>query len=587
MPGLRSLAYRLKSWLRRRDVTVWYSPAYRIPLSGLEQSAGVEPRRADFVAWWLLESGAVPASSLRAPHRIPFADLDRVHTLELLDSLGRPETLARIFAVDPSDVPTDELVNTARLACGGTLEAARETLRTRAPALNLLGGFHHAGPGSAGGFCPMNDVAAALAALRAEGFEGTAVVLDLDAHPPDGIAGCLASDAPSWIGSISGSDWGPLTRVDETVLPEGAGDDLYLETLEGLLGRMPRPDLAFVLAGGDVLAGDRFGKLGLTLDGARRRDLRVAVELEGVPSVWLPAGGYSPNAWRVFAGTGTVVATGALDPIPADYDPLQARFADISATIPQESLGESGDFSAADLEEALGLRPQRDRLLLGYYTRSGLEHALYRYGILDHLTRLGFERFRVEFDRANPGDRLRLFATSRGREELLLEFVYERRRVAGRDVLYVHWASLRNPRARFSEKRPRLPGQEVPGLGLAREAGEMTALMAKRLGLAGVAFRPAWYHTAFGARHNFAFVDPGRQGRFEAMVRDLAGLPLRESTLAVSEGRILMNGQPYAWEADEMAFWLEPAPRDLAAVQAERDRVHFDWNRAPAEGRGA
>ncbi|HZZ85842.1 MAG TPA: histone deacetylase [Anaeromyxobacteraceae bacterium] len=583
MFGLRPLVYRVKSWLRRRDVTVWYSPAYRLPLSGLELSTGLEPRRADFVAWWLLRSGAAPASSLRSPPSIPFADLDRVHTLEFLESLGRPETLARIFAVDPSDVPIDELLHSARLACGGTLGAARETLRTRAPALNLLGGFHHAGPASAGGFCPIDDVAVALAALRAEGFAGTAVVLDLDAHPPDGIAACLAGDAPSWIGSISGSDWGPLPgRVDETVLPEGAGDALYLQTLEALLGRMPRPDLAFVLAGGDVLAGDRFGQLGLTLDGALRRDLRVALELEGVPSVWLPAGGYSPSSWRVFAGTGTVVATGSLDPIPADYDPLQSRFADISATMNQEALGESGDLSAADLEEALGLRPRRDRLLLGYYTRAGMEHALYRYGILDHLGRLGYDHFRVKFDGANPGERFRLFARSRGQEELLLEFVYERRRVAGREVLYVHWASLRNPRAQFSDKRPRLPGQEVPGLGMAREAGEMTALMARRLGLAGVAFRPAWYHTAFGARHNFTFVDPLRQGRFEAMVRDLAGLPLRESTLAVADGRILMNGQPYAWEADEMAFWLEPAEPDAARVAAERDRVHFDWVRPAA-----
>jgi len=542
MIGLRQLTYRLKSWLRRRDVSLWYSPAYRLPLSGLAQSAGLEPRRADFVAWWLLESGTVPAASLRSPHRIPFADLDRVHTLEFLESLGEPETLARIFAVDPSDVPTDELLNSARLACGGTLEAARETLRTRAPALNLLGGFHHAGPGNAGGFCPLDDVAVAVTALRAEGFGGMAVVLDLDAHPPDGITACLAGDAPSWIGSISGSDWGPLPRVDETVLPEGAGDELYLTALEALLERMPRPDLAFVLAGGDVLAGDRFGKLGLTLGGARRRDLRVALELEGIPSVWLPAGGYSANAWRVFAGTGTAVATGSLDPIPADYDPLQARFADISATMSQEALGESGDLSTADLEEALGLRPRRDRLLLGYYTRSGLEHALYRYGVLDHLTRLGYDHFQVQFDRANPGERLRLFALSGGKEELLLEFVYERRRIAGRELLYVHWASLRNPRARFSDQRPQLPGQEVPGLGLAREAGEMTALMARRLGLAGVAFRPAWYHTAFGARHNFAFVDPLRQGRFEAMVRDLAGLPLRDSTLATAEGQIHMNG---------------------------------------------
>jgi hypothetical protein len=39
-----------------------------------------------------------------------YADLARVHTPELLQSLGRPETLARIYAVDPSGVPVDEVI---------------------------------------------------------------------------------------------------------------------------------------------------------------------------------------------------------------------------------------------------------------------------------------------------------------------------------------------------------------------------------------------------------------------------------------------------------------------------------------------
>ena len=181
-------------------------------------AAGMEPRRADFALWWLRECGAVTRRMARAPFRISWENLARVHTPELLESLGRPETLARVFGVDPSDVPVDEVMTTVRLACGGTLAAAREALRTRAPALNLLGGFHHASPDVAGGFCPVNDVAVAVAALRDEGLAGRVVVLDLDAHPPDGIAACLGKDPTVWIGSISGSDWGPLACV------HGSGD---------------------------------------------------------------------------------------------------------------------------------------------------------------------------------------------------------------------------------------------------------------------------------------------------------------------------------------------------------------------------
>lgn len=583
MPGLRLLR-RLSSWLHRRDVTVWYDPRYRLPISGIAAGVGLEPRRADFAAWWLRESGEAPVRDFRRPHRISWENLARVHTAGLLESLARPEVLAPVFGADPSDVPVDEVMTTVRLACGGTLAGARESLKTRAPALNLLGGFHHAAPGAAAGNCPVNDVAVAVATLRAEGFAGRIAVLDLDAHPPDGLAACLGGREDVWIGSLSGSDWGPLEGVDETVLPEGCGDRAYLDALGALLGRMPRPKLAFVIAGGDVLAGDRFGKLGLTLDGARARDVLVAAELEYVPSVWLPGGGYGRGAWRVLAGTGMAVASASREPIPAAYDPIAARFERVSAQLSPTALTEAGDLSAEEIEEELGIRPRRRRVLLGFYTEAGIEQSFYRYGIFDHLERLGYRQLRAAFDAPGEGERLRILGQLGGEEHLLVEVVLERRHVAGVDALYVHWMSLRNPRAQFSDRRPRLPGQDVPGLGLMTEIGTMLALMAARLGLGAVVFRPSHFHTAYAARHAFQFIDPDRQGRFEALLRDLAGVPLLEATNAVAAGQVMLDGRPYAWEADEMAYWLREPPVEAGEVELERDRVRFTYVRPPPRG---
>jgi hypothetical protein len=342
---------------------------------------------------------------------------------------------------------------------------------------------------------------------------------------------------------------------------------------------MPRPRLAFVIAGGDVLAGDRLGVLGLTLAGARDRDLLVAAELEGVPSVWLPGGGYSDSAWRVLAGTGMAVAASSRAGIPERYDPISARFAHLAARMTPAELTEAGELTSEEIEEELGIRPRRQRVLLGFYTAAGIEHAFYRYGIFDQLERLGYRQFRAVLDAPGAGERLRVLGQCAGQDHLLVEVVVERRRVAGIEALYVHWLSLRNPRAQFSDRRPRLPGQEVPGLGLAREVGTMLALMAVRLGLGGVVFRPAHYHTAYAARHEFQFVDPDRQGRFEALVRDLAGVPLLEATTAVAEGKVRMDGAPYLWEADEMAYWLRESPADPGEVERERDRVRFTYER--------
>jgi len=575
--GPRALLYRLGCLWHRREVDVWHDAAYRLPLSGLEFT-GVDPRRADFAAWWLRESKAIAPAWWRKPRRASYADLARVHTPELLDSLSRPDTLAGIFGVDPTDVPVDEVMRTVRLATGATVEGARETLRTKRPALNLLGGFHHAGPGSAGGNCPVNDIAVAVAAVRADGFAGKVAVLDLDAHPPDGVARCLAFDPDHWIGSISGSDWGALDGVDETLLPAGTGDIGYMDALKPLLARMPKPDLAFVIAGGDVLAGDKLGRLALTLTGVRWRNVTVAAHLEGVPAVWLPGGGYSPSSWKALAGAGIALSTGWMQPIPDDYDPLAARFAGIARGLPTDVLSDTGELTETDLAEALGIRRPQQRLLLGFYSASGMEYALQRFGVLSQLGRLGYGHFRIEFDRAGLGERMRLLGEADGREHLLIETILERRRAAGHPVLYVHWLSLRNPRAKFSDRRPQLPGQDVPGLGLAREAGEMLALMALRLGLAGVVYRPAHFHTAYPGRHHFTFVDPSRQGRFEALVRDLPeGMGIADVTQEIDEGRVLLNGEPYAWEPDEMVFWLREPPEEPGEVAHECERCHFTF----------
>lgn len=572
---LASVENRVRRWLFGRDLAVWYSPDYRLPLSALEARTGFEPRRADHALWFLLERRAIGRANLRTPRRAEYDELSRVHTPELLDSLGRPDTLARIWNVDASDVPVDELMNTVRLACGATIDAAAAVLSDDNPrrvgrrALNLLGGFHHAKPGVAGGFCPVNDVAVAVAAARARGFTGRVVVLDLDAHPPDGIAACLAGDPACWIGSISGSSWGPLDGVDEVLLPLRSGDAAYLFVLDALLERMPAADLAFVIAGGDVLAGDPIGQLGLTLDGCRERDLRVADALFRVPSVWLPAGGYSGAAWRVLAGTGLALGIHSRAEIPAKYDPLVARFSAIARSLAPSELGEPPDLDMDDVARDLGLASGDRKLWLGFYSAEGIEHALYRYGALGELWRMGYGPFRVEIHDEGVGQSARLVNVPTG--DVLIEAVLEKRD----DMLYVHWLALRHPRAKFSAERPRLPGQDVPGLGLAREIMEMLVRIAVRLGLGGLVFRPASYHLAYGGRETLRFVDPARQGRFEALVDALHGMPLLEATRAVMEGRVLLNGERYTWEADEMVKWVEPRPDDRAAIDAEKARCRF------------
>ena len=570
---------RVRRWLHGRDLAVWYSPEYRLPLSALEARTGFQTRRADFALWFLLDRHALGRGNLRVPRRAEYHELARVHTAELLDSLGRPETLARVLSLDAGDVPVDETMNTVRLACGATIDAARELVspanarKLARRALNLLGGFHHAKPDVAGGNCPVNDVAIAVAAVRAEGFAGRVLVLDLDAHPPDGTAACLAADPSCWIGSISGSSWNPLPEaVDETVLPERAGDGAYLAALDALLGRMPEGELAFVLAGGDVLAEDAVGRLGLTLEGCRARDLRVADALLRVPSLWLPAGGYSPAAWRVLAGTGLALGIHSRAPVPDDYRPLLAKFSAIASSLTPHDLGRAGGRHGRGRGTARTLHPapapaarvlQRGRAGACAASlrrpRRAAAHGLWA-------VPGGAARARSGTVRAPAGRRLRPDAHRGG---------VGARRGGGRARALCALAHAAQPAREVLSGAAGAAGPGRARAGPCRGAEEMLLRMAARLGLEGLAFRPAAYHLAFAGRATLRFVDPARQGRFEALVDLLSGMPLAEATRAVAEGRVRLDGKPYAWEAEEMVKWLQARPDDRPAIEAARAAARF------------
>jgi acetoin utilization deacetylase AcuC-like enzyme len=516
-----------------------------------------------------VQSGAIVRGDLRTPVRVSFEDLGLVHDVAYLERLDGPDELARIFGVDV--VPIATTLDALRLACGGTVAAAREALRSKRATMNLFGGFHHAGRAFGGGLCALDDVAVAVALLERDGWTGRVVVIDLDAHPPDGLADCLAGKA--WIGSISGAAWAALEGVDETVLTPGASGETYLAALDGLLSRAPRPDLAFVIAGGDVLAGDRLGSLALTRADVRERHARVHRFLAGVPAVWLPAGGYSRDAWKVLAEAAMLLATGTASEI-GDVDPMRAEFVRLARGLGPKELDGSSDLDMADVLADLGMAPPGSARFLDYYSAAGLELALERYGFLAACRRLGYGPFRVAVDRVDVGDRVRLFGTGRGEEHLLLESVMARATIDGRAHLYLHWLTLRHPLSVFTRQRPRLPDQEVPGLGLCREVFEMCARIAARLGLeGGVAMRPAWFHTAFAARHDFRFADAARQGRFEALVRDLSALPLLEATRAITDGRVSLGGAPYRWEPDLMVGG--PVRDDADEVARARDQARF------------
>src|SRR5215472_10080077 len=85
------------------------------------------------------------------------------------------------------------LVHRTLASVGATLAATKEALATGWGG-TLAGGTHHAFAAEGSGFCVFNDIAVAIAWLRASGKIRRAAVVDLDVHQGDGTAHIFRDD---------------------------------------------------------------------------------------------------------------------------------------------------------------------------------------------------------------------------------------------------------------------------------------------------------------------------------------------------------------------------------------------------------
>jgi hypothetical protein len=129
------------------------------------------------------------------------------------------------------------LVERGRRSTSGTVHAARDAL-SGGLGMNLGGGTHHAAYAQGRGYCLFNDVAVAIAALRAETGLGRVLVVDCDVHQGDGTAELLAGDPDSFTLSLHGGANYPFHRATSDLdvdLRSGTGDDEYLAALADAL----------------------------------------------------------------------------------------------------------------------------------------------------------------------------------------------------------------------------------------------------------------------------------------------------------------------------------------------------------------
>lgn len=247
----------------------------------------------------LLAEGTISQDDVHTPQPAADEDVALVHTPEYLRKIDEDDFSVRDELV--LEIPFSTPLKEAMWLCaGGSITASRLALDAGI-AVHLGGGFHHAFPGHGEGFCLINDVAIAVRVMMREGRAERAVVLDCDLHHGNGTAAVFAEEPAVFTFSIHQQHNYPFHKPAGDLdlgLPDGAGDDMYLDLLARHIPRIldeHGADFALYLAGADPYRDDQLGGLRLSLEGLRRRDAFVlsALRERRIPTAVVLAGGYA------------------------------------------------------------------------------------------------------------------------------------------------------------------------------------------------------------------------------------------------------------------------------------------------------
>jgi acetoin utilization protein AcuC len=257
--------------------------------------------------------------------------LKKFHTARYLHALktaasGKWDIEALHMGLGTPDCPIFKgMYDYAVLAAGATLTGAKLILDDSADiAFNPSGGFHHAGPEKAAGFCYINDVALACHTLADAGKR--VLYLDIDVHFGDGVAYSFydRSDVLTISFHESPRTLFPGTGFEDEIgqgegrgycvnfpLPIGTYDKAYMKAFNAIAVPLMDsfdPDVIVFELGADTLSGDPLAHLYLT-NNTYAEIIRILLSLHK-PLLVTGGGGYNVEntvrawayAWSILCG---------------------------------------------------------------------------------------------------------------------------------------------------------------------------------------------------------------------------------------------------------------------------------------------
>jgi acetoin utilization deacetylase AcuC-like enzyme len=197
---------------------------------------------------------------------------------------------------------SEVLIEREMVIADGTMKASEFALQNGI-AMNIAGGTHHAFSNRGEAFCMLNDQAVAAKYLQDKNLANKILIVDLDVHQGNGTAEIFENDASVFTFSMHGKSNYPFVKEKsdlDIALENDTNDVDFLSILKETLPRLiaqEQPDFIYYLCGVDVLATDKLGKLGMSLEGCAARDefvLKTCFDKQ-IPVMCSMGGGYSKD----------------------------------------------------------------------------------------------------------------------------------------------------------------------------------------------------------------------------------------------------------------------------------------------------
>ncbi len=284
--------------MNKKYLHIAYHPIYAHPLP---QGHRFPMLKYELIPGQLLHEGTITEENLFAPIACKEEIVLLTHTSDYIHKLTHQKLSDREQRVIGFP-QSPQLTQREFIITQGTIDCCYAALKDGV-ALNVAGGTHHSFADHGEGFCMINDMAVAANYLLSKKLATKILIIDLDVHQGNGTAKLFEHQPKVFTFSMHGEHNYPFRKEKSDLdigLKDGTDDETYLTILSNTLDRLLKeikPDFGFYLAGVDILATDKFGKLKVSLEGCKERDNVVLSSLQAlaIPSVVALGGGYSAD----------------------------------------------------------------------------------------------------------------------------------------------------------------------------------------------------------------------------------------------------------------------------------------------------